>query len=143
MTDVLDLYQYAEKQAVQIYWFSLDSAESLSYQDVDGDCYIAMNPWHLATVEEEKVKLSHDLGECCTGSFYNQWAALDVREKHERRADKWAIEHLVSAEELDDAVASGCTDIWSLAKYFGVTEEFMRKAVCWYTHGNLAVDSYM
>ena len=25
---------------------------------------------------------------------------------------------------------------------FGVTEEFMRKAVCWYTHGNLATELY-
>ena len=49
----------------------------------------------------------------------------------------------LSAEELDDAVAEGCTELWSLAERFGVTEEFMRRAVCWYTYGNLAVEEYM
>ena len=45
-------------------------------------------------------------------------------------------------EELDDAVASGCTEIWELADYFQVSEDFIRKAVCWYTHGNLAQELY-
>jgi len=39
-------------------------------------------------------------------------------------------------------VALGCTDLWMLAEHFGVTEGFMRKVVCWYTHGNLAADLY-
>ena len=29
-----------------------------------------------------------------------------------------------------------------IAEYFGVTEDFMRKAVCWYTYGNLATELY-
>ena len=29
-----------------------------------------------------------------------------------------------------------------LAEYFGVTEDFRRKAVCWYTYGNLAAELY-
>ena len=40
-------------------------------------------------------------------------AMLDVRGKHERHAD-----------------------------YFDVSEDFMKKAVCWYKFGNLDVDSY-
>ena len=88
------------------------------------------------------MHLSHELGHCKTGAFYNIWAARDVRRKHEHRADKWAIQRLIPEEELDQAVAEGCTDIWSLAEHFSVTEEFMRKAVCWYTHGNLATELY-
>lgn len=143
MTELLDLYQYAEEQGIPVYWISLDRAESLSYLDSDGDCFIAINPWHLTAIKEEKVKLAHELGHCCTGSFYNRWAACDVRQKHENRADKWAVQHLISAEELDTAVASGCMDIYSLAEYFDVTTDFMRKAVCWHVHGNLAVDMYV
>jgi len=39
-------------------------------------------------------------------------------------------------------VAEGCCTIWDLAEYFGVPEELMKKAVCWYTYGNLAADLY-
>ena len=30
----------------------------------------------------------------------------------------------------------------ALADRFDVTEAFMRKAICWYAHGNLAVEMY-
>lgn len=67
---------------------------------------------------------------------------FDLVAKHEYKADKWAIERALSVDELDDAVAEGHTEIWDLAEYFGVTEDFMRKAVCWYTYGNLATELY-
>ena len=49
---------------------------------------------------------------------------------------------VVTEEELDEAVAEGCSTIWDLAEYFGVPEELMKKAVCWYTYGNMAADLY-
>lgn len=94
MTNLIDLYEYAQSRGIGVYWFELGCAESLSYCDAAGECYVAMDPWRLHTVEEEKTKLGHELGHCCTGSFYNRWAACDVRRKHENRADKWAITHL-------------------------------------------------
>ena len=58
------------------------------------------------------------------------------------KAWKWAVQNYISEEDLDNAVAEGYTDIYSLAEHFGVTEDFMRKVVCWYTHGNLATELY-
>ena len=68
--------------------------------------------------------------------------AVDSRRRHENKADKWAVRHLVPVADLDDAVAEGCTELWELAERFGVTESFMRKAVCYYVHGNLATELY-
>ena len=45
-------------------------------------------------------------------------------------------------EELDNAIAEGCTEVWELADRFGVTEEFIRKTVCYYVHGNMAAELY-
>lgn len=110
--------------------------------DSDGACYIAIDPFKLKSAKDEALKLAHELGHCCTGSFYNQWAACDVRQKHENRADKWAIEKLVPKREFKEALAAGISDIWSLAEFFDVSEDFMRKAICWYIHGNMASDIY-
>ena len=67
---------------------------------------------------------------------------MDCRQRHENRADKWAVTTMIPVEALDDAVASGCTQVWELAERFQVTEEFIRKAVCWYVHGNMAAELY-
>lgn len=137
----LDLYAYAERRNIDVDWIPMRRATSLSVPL--GDRYaIALDPWKLGSLAQETVCLAHELGHCETGSFYNQYAALDVRQRHENRADKWAIQHLIPVEELDEAVADGCEDIPALSEHFCVTEDLMRKAVCWYTHGNLAVEMY-
>lgn len=79
---------------------------------------------------------------CVQGAFYNPHAVLDAREKHEKRADKWAIEALIPADDLEQAIADGYTEIWSLAEHFNVTEDFMKKAVCWHLHGTLETELY-
>lgn len=139
----LDLYAYADERGIDVDWFPLSVTKSLSLPLPDGSCAIAIDPWKQSTLPEETVCMAHELGHCETGSFYNSRAAMDIRQKHENRADKWAIRRLVPKTELDAAVRSGYTDLWSLADNFGVTPEFMRKALCWYTHGNLAVKEYM
>ena len=80
---------------------------------------------------------------CITGSFYNIYATVDHRQRHENRADKWAVRKLIPKDELECAVADGCTEIWELAERFGVTEQFMQKAVCFYMNGNLATELYV
>lgn len=142
MVDLLSLYRQAERDNIGVYWFTMDSAESLSIQASDGSCAIAIDPWYLRTQAEEKTKLAHEMGHCETGSFYNEDAALDIRQKHENKADKWAIMKLVPRDELDAAAEAGYSDVWSLADYFGVSVEFMRKAICLYMHGNLNVEQY-
>lgn len=143
MTTLLDLYEYAEDQGIDVDWFPMEQAASLSLPLPDGSCAIAINPWKMGTLAQETVCLAHELGHCKTGSFYNRYAALDIRQKHENRADKWAIRQLVPENALDQAVADGYADLPALAERFGVTEQFMRKAVCWYTHGNLAAELYL
>lgn len=142
MTDLLELYRIAEENGITVDCFELGKREALSLMDAEGDCYIAIDPFKLRSTQDETMKLAHEMGHCCTGSFYNPYAACDIRKKSENRANKWAIARLIPQEELETAVADGCMDIPALAERFDVTEDFMRLAVCWYTYGNLAVDIY-
>lgn len=136
------LYAYADRHGIEVDWIDTALAPSLSIVLPDGTCAIAINPWKMDTIEKENVSMAHELGHCRTGSFYNRFAALDLVRKHENRADKWAVRHLVPVTELDEAVADGCTELWQLAEHFNVTEDFMRKAVCWHIHGNLAAELF-
>lgn len=132
MIDPIALYDLAEEHGIPVYWFDLYTAESLSVIQEDGNCAIALDPWRMPTLADEKVKLAHELGHCETGSFYNRWATCDVRQKHERRANRWAYEKLVPKDELWEAMRRGCREPWELAEYFDVTEEFLRGALAHY-----------
>lgn len=136
------LYNLAEQQHIEVICYPLPETGSMSILLNEGNCYIGMD----ATIQDgsiqERTHMSHELGHCMTGSFYNIHTAVDCRQRHENRADKWAILNLISLQELDDAVAAGYCEIWDLAEHFGVTEDFMKKAICYYVHGNVASELY-
>lgn len=135
---LLQIYQFAEKQGISI--DELNMGHSVAISLPQG--WITIDPKRLPTQVEKKECLAHELGHVETGAFYNVDSPCDIRGKHENKANKWAIQHLISESELDEAIANGYTEIWSLAEYFDVTEDFMKKVVCWYTYGNLDTELY-
>ena len=137
-----DLYVLAEQQNIEVIETSLPENGSLSIMDDSGNCYIGIDESVMDGGALEIVHMAHELGHCLTGSFYNRHTQFDVRQRHENRADKWAVRQVISVEDLDTAIASGYTEVWQLAEYFCVTEQFMRKAICLYVHGNMATELY-
>ena len=142
MYPVSRLYDYADQSGIPIYDFSLPETGSVSVMDEDGACCVGIDQSILDGDVLERVHLGHELGHCVTGSFYNRYSPYDLRCRHENRADKWAIRRIIPVEALDEAIACGCTEVWELAEWFGVTEQFLRKAVCLYVHGNTAADLF-
>ena len=137
-----NLYDLAAQQNIEVFPFPLPQNGSMSVMSDTGRCAIGMDESIRDGGTQERIHLGHELGHCLTGSFYNIYAAIDCRQRHENRADKWAIQALIPVEDLDEAIACGCTEVWDLADRFGVTEDFIRKALCWYVHGNLAAELY-
>jgi len=140
--EILALYDLVKQQNIEVLQFPMSENGSMSIMNSDGACYIGLDESVQDGGIQERVHLGHELGHCATGSFYSIHTAVDCRQRHENRADKWALKKLIPVDELDAAVANGCTELWELAEQFGVTEQFMRKAVCYYTYGNLATELY-
>lgn len=136
------LYDFARQQKIEVLTYPMPQTGSMSVMLEGGRCFVGMDRSVCDGGAQERVHLSHELGHCVTGSFYNIYAAVECRQRHENRADKWAISALIPVADLDEAVAQGYTEIWELADRFQVTEEFMRKTVCYYVHGNLAAELY-
>lgn len=142
MRSLEEFYRFAEKQNITVDHFPLQSREALSIMDEAGRCFVAIDPTQLRSEADTRAKLAHELGHCVTGAFYNRYSNYDSRQRHENKADKWAVCAIVTEDELDEAVAEGCATLWELAEHFGVPEPLMKKAVCWYTYGNLAAELY-
>lgn len=124
-----ELYRIAERQGITVERFSLVCNKSVSlclgsalFVGLDGGI----------TGVDEKVCLAHELGHCETMSFYNMYSPCDVRGKHERRANVWAIKRLIPRTRYFWALRHGYDNIYLLADYFGVTPEFARKTAEYY-----------
>ena len=141
MNKVLSLYDELNSRGVRFYLWDMGEDQAATIE-IDGRYGVFMDFDNIPTSAEELVIVAHEGGHISTGATHKLSSPYDLVEKHERKADKWAIERLIPADALTQAVAEGCTELWQLADYFGVTIDFMRKAVCWYTHGNLATELY-
>lgn len=132
MTNLLSLYQTAEAEDITVDCFDLNNREALSLLDDDGKCYIAIDPFKLRSESDELIKLAHEMGHCMTGSFYNRWSPLDLRRKHERRAEIWAIKKVLPEEDLYNMFRKGISEPWELAEELQLPEDFVRKAIAYY-----------
>lgn len=141
MQKTLALYDELNSAGVRFYHWDLDDGQAATIE-INGRYGIFMDFHNIPTGAEELVAVAHEGGHVFTGATHRVSSPYDLVAKHEYKADKWAVRRLISPEDLDAAVADGCTDIHSLAEHFNVTVPFMKKAVCLYTHGNLAADLY-
>ena len=124
------LYDFAAQNNIDVFPFALNGCESLSLLE-NGECYVAIDPYKIESNADEKVKLAHELGHCDMGAFYNVFSPFDIRSKHERTANKWAIKKLIPEDELKEA-CKFCSNCWELSEYFGVTEDFMQRTLKYY-----------
>lgn len=136
-TKTTELYEIAVHSGTEILCCDLPQTVSVSAVSCTGACYIGIDPLRIDTTAQERVHLAHELGHCETGSFYNVYSSLDIREKQEKRADCWAVSRLVPEEDFINVLAAGMVEIWELAEYFDVTEDFIRKAVEIYKEKNV------
>ena len=112
---IQNLYDFAKQQNIEVLFHTMPENGSMSLMLEDGRCFVGMDESVRDGGVQERVHLSHELGHCVTGSFYNIYAAVDHRQRHENRANKWAIQTLIPVSELDDAIAEGYTEVWELA----------------------------
>lgn len=97
--------------------------------ELNGIYGIFLDPDQLNTSAEELCAVAHELGHCMTGSTHQLSSPLDMVERHEYRADKYAIHRILPAQQISEAIQAGYTELWQLAEYFDVTESFLKRAL--------------
>ena len=122
------LYDLADKNNIPIDENCPESIVSMSVRLDDGTKIIGLSN----NEESEYTRLecmAHEMGHCMTDSFYAGFSPFELRAKHEKRADAWAVNNLIPFRALCRAVKSGCRESWELAEYFGVSQKFVEKAI--------------
>lgn len=147
MRKLTEIYKWFEKEGIMVFDrqlpFSNEQSKAVTIRlRSSGVTGVFVDRGRMDTTAEEAVALLHEGGHCATGTTHSIVSPFDLIEKHEYKADKWAVQDAVSQEELTAARRAGYREIYELADFFNLTEEFMKKVVCWYDHGNLDVEFY-
>ena len=125
------LYRDAQELDACIYPYAIGFAGAATIE-VAGRYGIFVDFDQLSDLREFKAALAHELGHCATGCTHRVSSPYDLVCRHEYKADRWAIQRYLPFEELQKAVAAGCTEPWQLAEYFQLPEDAVRRALTYY-----------
>ena len=125
------LYKLAERGGIRVDFCSLPHTRAFCI-NLSGKKFIAVDKSVTAESNEERVILAHELGHLKTDALYSPDTPEVYRKRYERRADSWAINHLIPLSSLRRAIKDGNESVSALADYFSVTEEFIQKAIKYY-----------
>lgn len=140
--DALDnMYQQLAAAGVPVidcpFTFSNGETRSATLHLNSGPWGIFIDRSRCETRAEETVAIYHESGHFATGTTHEVSSPSDLIAKHEYKANKWAIRKMIPQANLEAAVSAGYTEVWELAELFGVTEDFMAAAMCWYQYGRM------
>lgn len=126
-----ELYSEAECRRIDVFYFPMQVVTAIS-APLNSGYVIGIDVDKLQTIAHETVCLAHELGHCVTDSFYNINSDFDLVSRHEARADAWAFRRLMPRSELQKLLEVGFREVWEIAEYFDVTDEFVHKALVYY-----------
>lgn len=123
-----EIYNLADNKGFNIWYYPFKALKSMSTPQGD----IAMNTDKLGNEAEELCHLAHEIGHIETGSFYKLNADPASIRKAETAANRYAVKLLISKDRLDKLAQNGYVTPLQVAEYFGVTEDFAKKAIRYY-----------
>ncbi|MBR3379287.1 MAG: ImmA/IrrE family metallo-endopeptidase [Bacillus sp. (in: Bacteria)] len=129
MQSTTDYLAFAEAHGHKVYDMVLKENQSFCVEE-DGECFIAMNKNQSDLSYKEH--LLHELGHCEYGGFYNYHSPYDVRSRAENKANRWAYIHALPIDKVQEAIKSGCEEVWQIAEYFDLPPEFVAEGLKFY-----------
>lgn len=131
MVELSAIYNEIETQGVTLFTQDIGFADAATIE-ADGKYGIFLDLSCFESIPKYKAMLIHELGHCATGCTQKVSSPLDLIEKHEYKANKWAIGQYIPFEQLQEALKQGNTERWQLAEYFDLPESFIQKALDYY-----------
>lgn len=122
------LLERASSANVSVHEYNLgeSSLEGLYY-----DNNIALSD-KIETTNRKACIVAEELGHHYTtaGNILNTGDIGNL--KQEYRAKKWAYEEMIPRSDILAAIEAGCREIWEIAEYLDVDEQFLREALRYY-----------
>lgn len=131
-----DIYDDYNRHDISLFPYMSSHIDAATIE-IGGQYAVFANFFKFKSIPELKLMLIHELGHCVTGATHKISSDYDLIEQHELKADKYAATKYLPPESLAAAFNAGYTQIWELAEWFDLPEEFISWAVDYYKNNGL------
>lgn len=132
MVSLADIYEALRAEDVRLYLYDIGFAAAATVEQ-DGRYAVFYDPAAARSTAALKECLAHECGHCATGATHRVGSPWDLIEKHEYKANRWAIERFLPYESICAAMRSGKTEPWQLAEWFDLPQPFIERALAYYS----------
>ena len=132
MFEISDFYHYCKQHDVDVIPFDGCPKEGATIRDAD---------YYAVFLDFTKIKSTrllrgvcyHELGHVATGALHKVDSPLELTERSEYRANRWAAETYLTIDAFQEAFAAGYTELWQLVEYFDLPEGDIQAALRYWT----------
>lgn len=97
------------------------------------DNFLVIDRSKFATAAHERTVLAHETGHYLSGAFYLAYSPYEVKEQAEHKAFSASVEKYLPVSEIQRCYNRGLTETWQLADYFDLDEDYIKKALHYWT----------
>lgn len=132
MFSLSEFYGYCKQNDVDIMPFAALPRPACTVRD-GGYYAVVLNFKRLHTVRQVRTAMLHESGHLHTGALHKVDSPFQLVAQNEHRADADSFRRCLPAEEICQAMRQGYTEPWQLADYFDLDEDYIKKALHYWT----------
>lgn len=132
MFSMAEFYRYCKQNDIEIMPFAALPRSACTVRD--GTVYaVVLNFDRLRTVRQARTVMAHESGHLHTGALHKVSSPFQLVAQSEHRADVDSFQRYLPPEEIRQAMQKGYTETWQLADYFDLDEDYIKKALHYWT----------
>lgn len=97
------------------------------------DDFLVIDRSKCETAAHERTVLAHEAGHYLSGAFYLAYSPYEVKEQAEHKAFSASVEKYLPVSEIRRCYKMGLTENWQLADHFNLDEDYIEKALHYWT----------
>lgn len=132
MFSTSEFYGYCRVHDVDVIPFDRLPAAATTVR-YHGAYAVGLNFSRLHTVRQMRTAMLHESGHLHTGALHKVNSPFQLVEQNEYRADADAFRRCLPPDEIRTAMRAGYTEPWQLAEYFDLDEDYIKKALHYWT----------
>lgn len=132
MFEISDFYDYCKQNKVDVIPFMGCPQPGATVRD-QGYLAVFLDFSKIRSTRLLRGVCYHELGHAATGALHKVDSPYELVERSEYRANRWAAQHYLTAEDFHCAFKDGCRELWELSEYFDLPEGDIQKALIYWT----------
>lgn len=127
MTCLDTLYNEILDNNISLFDYSIPHHNGATIK-INEDYAIFIDYSKIETLSEEFLYTVHEYGHCRTGATHYLYSSLESKDRNEYLANKYSVHRFLPLETLEEAAEKGYKEIFEIADYLNIPEEFVTLA---------------